>query len=484
LYWDNFLAVQGRSFAVLPSIFASLPFGANGFSGLGEKMPGHYSLLSLLKGQGYRTKFYIGFDMDFDNERLFLRRQGVDLLVDEKDFGPEYTRGDSWGYPDNELVSLALRIEARDTRQPFVSVIQNTTMHTPYTFPGQSHFYARFEARLDELGVAEERKDAYRAHRDIYTSILYADSALGRFFEETKKNPAYENTIFIVVGDHRLPEIPMGTRIRRYHVPLMIFSPLLRAPARIKSVSSHFDIAPSLLAFLSHNYGIRTPRAVTWIGSGLDMEPSFRNIHDFPLKQTKTNLVDFVFGNWFLNQDTLYEMSDGMNINPIRNDDALARVQARFAAFRAANDKFMRSGTLIPKEPEGQFSPYREEDRAKVSTTVGVSAAALTVSEVSAPADARAEALTIKAVFTNTGKAATETFIPLVVLMSQDGREVSESYGPPQRLVPEQVVSLELSVKSAGASPGRYFLSVIPSHPQTGKKVGTGRYRIPIRLHK
>ncbi len=483
LYWENFLAVQGRTFAVLPSVFASLPFGANGFSDLGEHMPAHASLMSVLKNNGYHMKFYIGFNLDFDKERVFLRRQGVDILMDENNFGPEYKRANNWGYGDNELVSLALKTEARDPRQPFLSVIQTITMHTPYTFPGQSGFYPRFERRLDELGITEERKAAYRAHRDIYTTILYADSALGRFLEEVKNNPAYQNTIFIITGDHRLPEIPMSTRIDRYHVPLIIVSPLLRTPARIKSVSSQFDITPSLLAFFSHNYGILTPHAVTWMGSGLDMEPSFRNIHDFPLKQTITNLVDFVSGTWFINQNTLYTLNDGMNIEPDGDTAALARVQAQFAAFRAANDQLARSETLIPDGTSSQLSPYKDEERTKPAAPAADSAGMLSVREVRAPGSARPGALTIEAVFSNTGTKATDTFVPLIVLLGADGREVSESYAAPQQLSAGKTISLQLPVNSLGVSPGHYFLSVIPSHPETGKKVGVGRYRIPIRFH-
>lgn len=90
LYWENFLAVQGRTFAVLSSIFASLPFGDNGFAMLGERMPPHASLLNVLKQHGYHLKFYSGFDLDFDNEGIFLRRQGTDVLVGRDDFGLPY----------------------------------------------------------------------------------------------------------------------------------------------------------------------------------------------------------------------------------------------------------------------------------------------------------------------------------------------------------------------------------------------------------
>ncbi|MDD5210547.1 MAG: LTA synthase family protein [Elusimicrobiales bacterium] len=483
LYWENFLAVQGRTFGILPSLFSSLPFGDEGFAELGERMPPHVSLLSVLKANKYRLKCYVGFDMNFDNDRSFYRRQGADLLVDENDFGPGYVRSNSWGYADNDLVSRALESEAQDAKQPFVSVLKTTTMHTPYTFNGQKDSYAGFERYLDKIGIAEKKKDAYREYRNIYTSILYTDRALGRFFEEMKKKPSYQNTVFIITGDHRLPEIPLATRIDRFHVPLIIFSPLLKAPARIKSVSSHFDVAPSLLAFFSRNYGFQTPSSVTWLGSGLDMEPSFRNVHEFPMKQTKTNLVDFVSGTWYLNQETLYKLGDGMDSEPVRDSAALALIQSQFAAFRAANDQFARTLAIAPGGVGVRSKAYAAEAAVKAPAPQGGGPSALSVSEVLAPEEAQSGKLTIKAVFANTGRGESDPFVPLVVLLGADGREVSESYGPQQQLAPGKTVALQLPIKSAGAAPGRYFLAVIPSHPMTGKRVGGGKFHIPVALH-
>ena len=110
LYWSNFLAPQGRTFGVLPSMFGSLPFGEKGFAALGERMPRHAGLLSVLKQQGYALRFYAGFDSDFDNERAYLALQGVDRIVDMDDFGPSYARNplSGWGYDDSVLVSRVL----------------------------------------------------------------------------------------------------------------------------------------------------------------------------------------------------------------------------------------------------------------------------------------------------------------------------------------------------------------------------------------
>src|SRR5207302_7789205 len=136
----------------------------------------------------------------------------------------------------------------------------------------------------------------HRQYREIYTTILYTDAALRTYFEEAAKHPGYRNTIFIITGDHRLAEIPPSTRIDRYHVPLIIFSPRLSRPVRIQSISSHLDIAPTLLAFLRRRYGLAAPARVTWVCSGLDMAPSLRNVHRYPLKRAITILDQYFSG--------------------------------------------------------------------------------------------------------------------------------------------------------------------------------------------
>jgi phosphoglycerol transferase MdoB-like AlkP superfamily enzyme len=480
LYWDNFLAVQGRTFGVLPSVFGSLPFGDQGFAALHSKLPEHVTLLSVLKAQGYRLRFFSGTDLNFDDERAFLERQGVDALFDRKDIGVGRAPTSEWGYDDDELVSFALAQQARDPRQPYLDVLQTVTMHEPYRFPGQQRYERLFEQRLSQLGVAEWQRSSYRAYRDIYTSILYTDDALRRYFEEARKSPYYGNTIFIVTGDHRLPEIPMAEWIDRYHVPLIIYSPLLKAPLRIKSVSSDFDIAPSLLAFLSHCYGMRTPPAVAWIGSGLDLEPSFRSVHEFPLKQTKANLVDFVAGPWLLSRDALYLLRDGMQLQPLQDGPALARAEQRFAAFRSANAEFARTLALLPRGAATLAAPYAERDRQLLGPMQAPPGVALAVQEVRAPEHARAGHLAIDVVFGNAAAQTSGMFVPLVVLLSADGREVSESYGRASTVAAGQAITLHLSVKTDGVPAGRYYLSVFPSDPATGKRTGEGRFRIPI----
>lgn len=483
LYWENFLANQGRTFGVLPALFGSMPFGRNGLAELGEKMPRHMTLLSLLKKAGYSVRVYCGFNADFDNDRAFYALNGADSLTDELKFGPGYKKSTSWGYADRELLTRALAGEPQDGKEPSVMVVKTSTMHTPYRFLGQEAYYPVFERHLDALGIQENRKEAYRKHRDIYTSILYFDTELARFIGELKKRPAWRNTIFVLTGDHRLPEIPMSTKLSRYHVPLVLLSPLLKAPARIKGVSSHLDVAPSVLAYLSRNHALQTPRRVTWLGSGLDTHPSFRNVQSFPMMHTKTDLVDFISGYWFLNHKTLYRLGDSLQISQSADPEPLRVMTAKFGAFLAANAVVGRDNALMPEGTELEVGPYVQEERYKLPEALSDDLApGLAVREVRAPESARTGALAVEVTFVNPGKEPSPRFVPLAVLMTAEARELTESYGLPQELKPDASVTIRLNIKSDKVTPGRYFLAVIPSHPDTGKAVGSGKYRIPVRL--
>src|SRR3989304_1066721 len=359
LYWENCLASQGRTFAALPSILASLPFADKGFNDLGQRMPRHLSLMSILKHNGYRTKFYFGSDPDFDNERLFLQRQGVDLLVGIDDYDKNYAKnpGTSWGYPDRELMRKSLEMDRRDSQQPYISFVQTMSMHTSYSIPDQEDYIKIFEERMNRLGFDEAQKERHRTYKKIYSTIMYTDEALRFFFEMYAKLPAYSNTLFIITGDHRLPEIPMSPKIDRFHVPLIIFSPLLKRTAHIESISSHLDITPSLLAFLKKNYHIDAPSTVAWVGTGLDTDRSFRNIHKYPLKHTINNLIDYISGMYFIDQDILFAIGKNMDLEPIQNEGKKNELIAEFNQYKSMNDRFTRELKLIPDSLYEQYRP-------------------------------------------------------------------------------------------------------------------------------
>ncbi|HAZ25236.1 MAG TPA: sulfatase, partial [Algoriphagus sp.] len=125
-------------------------------------------------------------------------------------------------------------------------------------------------------------------------TVLYADDAVKEFINEYKKRPEFSNTIFIITGDHRLPEIPMSSRLDRFHVPLIIYSPLLEKTDYFKGVTSHYEITPSILAFLEAQVGIELPEQVTWQGQVLDTARNFQSRIAMPLMRNKNQLMEYI----------------------------------------------------------------------------------------------------------------------------------------------------------------------------------------------
>jgi len=140
----------------------------------------------------------------------------------------------------------------------------------------------------------------------------------------------------------------MSTKIDRYHVPLIIYSPLLNRTQKFEAMSTHFDITPSILQLLKHNYNLKVPAVADWMGSGLDTAHTFRNIHSYPFMQTKNDIVDYVMDEYMLHNDELFKISNNMDLDPIEDDKEKAKLQNAFAIFKQKNNKVAGSASMIP----------------------------------------------------------------------------------------------------------------------------------------
>ena len=355
LYWPNFLSNGGRTFTVLPSLLGSLPFSKNGYMEMEENMPDQISLLNILKKNGYTTSFYYGGNSEFDNMNQYLRKNSIDRINDENDFPSSYKKmpasasGFTWGYGDKELFRYYLnRKSSEDDRKPGLDVLLTISMHSPFLIDETEKYTQKFEDRMAEFGFSEEKKRDYRNYTKQYTSILFTDDAIKNFIESYKKRDDFENTIFLITGDHRIPEIPMASKIDRYHVPLIIYSPMINRPAEFESVSSHFDIAPSLISFLEKNYDVKTPEINSFIGRGLDTTRSFQNIHQIPLMQTKTDLIDFVMGEYHLNGNDLYHLTREFKEEVVNDPTKTEELKNNFNQFRRKNSKIVNGKKILP----------------------------------------------------------------------------------------------------------------------------------------
>jgi phosphoglycerol transferase MdoB-like AlkP superfamily enzyme len=352
LYWSNFLSEGGRTFAMLPAIYGSLPFGKNGFLELGDQMPAHNSLFNILKENGYTCNFFYGGDAVFDNMSKFVKMDGGHVY-DEKTFSGNYVKmpksesGFTWGYGDDQVLAKLNEVN-KNAEGPTLNAVMTLSTHSPFLVNEQDEYLNLFEQRMEQLNFTEAQKEEHRRYKNQYATILYTDNSIRDFINNYKNRPDFKNTIFIITGDHRMPEIPMSTKIDRYHVPLIIYSPMLKRSQTFKAVSTHFDITPSLLTFLKNQYHFKVPQEATWMGSGLDTAHYFRNTHAYPLMQTKNDITDFIMDDYMLHNDDLYKISDKMYLDPIDNEIEKSKLKTAFAMFKERNAIVVKGASLMP----------------------------------------------------------------------------------------------------------------------------------------
>jgi len=473
LYWENFLATQGRTFAVLPSVLGSLPFGP-----YGEQHIAHDNLLSLLHGHGYSLRYFTGTGLAFDHQGDFLAASGVTSFWSERDFVAPARKLSEWGYSDADLLQAVA--QSPMPKAPSVTVVQTMSMHTPFVVLQPEKYLQQFESRLDALGLTQAQRAPYRKQKDIYASILFTDDALRIFFDKVSARPEWKNTVWVITGDHRLPEIPMASRIERFHVPLIVYSPLLRTPLRIKALSSHFDIAPSLLAMLSHRYGMSSPKRVHWMGTGLDVHTKWRNLHTLPIKQTKTELSDYVSGDYYLAQDKLYSLQDGLATEPEEAPAVAQSLRAEFASMRAALARLSQGAGLLAEAGRGQSATYVEAQRSLTPVPRDRQHQGVVVSGAQGRFDTQGQ-LTAQGIFSLQGAQDSPTFVPLLVVSDAAGRELAEASGQVMHLQAGQSQEVTLGLPSGQWPKGTYYLSWVVSHPQTGQSLGKGQYHVPVQ---
>lgn len=352
LFWENFVSTSGRTFGVLPSLIGSLPLGETGFLEL-EKIPSHISLISVLKNNGYTTSFYAGDPSSFDKKINFLEYNGIDHVVDEDKFGPDFVKteensgGFSWGYPDAEIFKKMLST-LDGKKLPRLDIVMTLTNHEPFNFPTREVYLTKVDSILNSNRTLGVSKEEITANKNIFASLLYTDNSIKEFMSNYAKRPEYENTIFIITGDHRLIPITQKDKLCRFHVPMYIYSPMLNRSEKFKSISSHWDVAPSLFSFLMNNYKFNNLEKVAWMSEGLDTAKYFRNIHKIPLMRYKGNINDFIYKDYLYSDGELYKINESFGIYKVKEDELLKTVSDTLKEFKKLNAYITQRDKIYP----------------------------------------------------------------------------------------------------------------------------------------
>jgi phosphoglycerol transferase MdoB-like AlkP superfamily enzyme len=186
-------------------------------------------------------------------------------------------RVDVWGISDLNLFKESheqINLAVQKDKKPFFALIQTAGFHRPYTIPADNDGFV--VKTPQEVSEAEIRSYGFESF-DEYNAMRLQDFALGKFFELAKKEPWYENTIFVIFGDHSLPHnnaknVPEWQKslANSFHVPFVIHAPKRIAPGVETKIASEMDVMPTLAGLAGIPYKTR--------GLGRDLfNPKFDN---------------------------------------------------------------------------------------------------------------------------------------------------------------------------------------------------------------
>ena len=352
LAWDNFLSTAPGTFAAHPAIEGSLPYGKKGFSAI-NIMPDHLSLIKILKANGYHTKFLIGFNPDFDNMGGFIRLQGTDMILShypgnykEMGIGPE---GWGMGYPDDALFSRSIEVMDSLKQTPYLNIYHTATTHMPYLFEQKPLYDKYFDAKIKTLNVPGSVKHTLRECKEVLVTFMFSDDCLKKFFADYSKRSDFQNTIFFITGDHHIGSFPSTCSLDDYHVPLIVYSPMLKAPKKFYAVNSHNNLTPTILSLLTSNYKMpNPPTEVHWMSDVMDTFAGFRNQQSMPFMAWSRDISDYIYKDYMLSYDILYKITPDMQQVPIENDSVKQYITKLMDNFKLINNYVCNNNKIYP----------------------------------------------------------------------------------------------------------------------------------------
>ncbi|MFA5639892.1 MAG: LTA synthase family protein [Bacteroidales bacterium] len=365
LYWKNCLTTSSRSYGAVPAITGSLPHGLKGFQ-FGN-MPDHNSLLSVLKNTGYQTQAFYNGLFYFDCIAEYLIEQHIDYMspfYQDYEKQSDKTKGSFWGYHDEFLFRKTIDVlTTNQNRKPQCNLIVSLTTHDELDL-NNPYFKKTYEkAKTIANGAKGSTKKIHERSIARNAGFVYVDQCLKEFFKAYAKRPDFNNTIFVITGDHSC-----GNRnknfLSAYHVPLIIWSPLLKSPEEFPALITHNDITPSLLALLKHTYHLPLPKTVHYISDGLNTSNTFETKSKMLFLKYSRRIDDFLYNEYiYHNTGEVYRLNENLDMLPEASSTIKAQLASKFDFYKYINHYVYNNNKLSQ-------SPIYMKDKTHILKTI------------------------------------------------------------------------------------------------------------------
>lgn len=301
MIYTNAYANGRQSIHGMSSVLSGIPSFKDAFTSSPYPKQKIESLVSTLKGEGYNTSFFHGAANGSMGFLGFSKILGIDDYYGRTEFNDDSQFDGFWGIWDEPFLQY-MKKTLDKKKTPFFATAFTVSSHEPYVIP------QKYKNRFKEGKVA------------IHKNAEYTDFAIKRFFDEAKKEPWFDNTIFVMVADHcnQIYYDEYQKPINRFAVPILIYQPNSKYVGVDDDFAQQIDIFPTILDMIGYDKPFRS-----WGRSLLDKKSS----QPFFINSTG-NIYQFARGNYICTFDGkvalgFYDKNDkALKNNLIKNRNA------------------------------------------------------------------------------------------------------------------------------------------------------------------
>ena len=194
------------------------------------------SVARTLKGQGYKTAYLYGGDINFTNMRSYLIATGWERLISMDDYSHADQHSANWGVRDDITFNTLYEEITQQTRpeEPaFLWGYSTLSSHEPWDVP------------------------VHKKSDEVQNAFAYVDDCLADFVERLKQTPAWQNLLIVITADHGINHgrIDQSTPLQKNHIPMLWIGGAVKEPRTIDVLCNQSDMAATLLGQLQipHN---------------------------------------------------------------------------------------------------------------------------------------------------------------------------------------------------------------------------------------
>ncbi len=301
MIFTNAYANGRQSIHGMSSVISGIPSFKDAFTSSPYPKQKIESLVSTLKGEGYNTSFFHGAANGSMGFLGFSKILGIEDYYGRTEYNDDSQFDGFWGIWDEPFLQF-MKKTLDKKKTPFFATVFTVSSHEPYIIPEQ------YKNRFKEGKIP------------IHKNAEYTDFAIKRFFDEAKKEPWFQNTIFVMVADHcnQIYYDEYQKPINRFAVPILIYEPNSKYVGVDDDLAQQIDIYPTILDMIGYDKPFRS-----WGRSLFDKKSS----QPFVINSTG-NIYQFSRGNYICTFDGkialgFYDKNDkALKHNLIKNRNA------------------------------------------------------------------------------------------------------------------------------------------------------------------